>query len=68
VITQQARERTAAALHALGHDGRYADTPGGRPELGATLSVLKALALLGDRPRDPDAIHADVAGQAVDGR
>jgi len=68
VISQSARERTAAALHALGHNGRYADLPGAQPELGATLSVLKALALLGDRPRDPDAIHADVTGQAVDGR
>jgi hypothetical protein len=68
VISPQARERTVAALHALGATGRYADMPGGPVDPAATLSVVRALGLLGARPADPDAIHADVLGRAVGGR
>ena len=45
---------TRAALHA--------GTASGPP--GQVLSALKALALLGDRPTDPDAVHAAVTAQA----
>ncbi|MBT8227811.1 MAG: hypothetical protein HKP61_05200 [Dactylosporangium sp.] len=63
MITSQARQRAIATLHRLWSPGGYPDAPGGPAELGTTLSAIKALGFLGDRPRDPDAVHADIVRQ-----
>lgn len=56
MITSAARRQTIAALRQLRSGGGCPDSPGARPELGATLSVIKALQLLGSRSSDPDAV------------
>ncbi len=60
MITPEARNATADVLARIRAAGGYPDAPGGPVELGTTLSGIKALAFLGERPGDPDEIAAHI--------
>src|SRR3954447_962676 len=65
MITSAARSATANVLARIRSAGGYPDASGGPVELGTTLSGIKALAFLGERPREPDEIAAHIM-QALD--
>lgn len=58
MLSEPARQRTIAALHRLYAGGGYGAVPDGPAQPAATLSVLRALDLLGTRTPVPDSVAA----------